>query len=74
MEDNVGAERANELLQWAMNKLSADERLVITLLELQERSVHEIAELTGWSENNVKVRAHRARHKLKEILEASDER
>jgi RNA polymerase sigma-70 factor, ECF subfamily len=64
---------ASELLQWAMARLSADERLVITLLELEERSVRETAALTGWSESNVKVRAFRARQALKKILEAHHE-
>ena len=68
------ARDASELLHWAMARLSADERLVITLLELEERSVRETAELTGWSESNVKVRAFRARQALKKILEASHER
>ena len=72
--DNVSARDAAEILQWAMIRLSADERLVITLLELEERSVRETAELTGWSESNVKVRAFRARQALKKILEASHER
>jgi RNA polymerase sigma-70 factor (ECF subfamily) len=57
-----------------MARLSADERLVITLLELEEKSVHETAELTGWSESNVKVRAFRARQALKKILEINHER
>jgi RNA polymerase sigma-70 factor (ECF subfamily) len=57
-----------------MGKLSDDQRLVITLLELEERSVRETAELTGWSESNVKVRAFRARQELKKILETSHER
>ena len=68
------AEHARELLQWAMSRLSDDQRLVITLLELEERSVRETAELTGWSESNVKVRAFRARQALKKILETSHER
>jgi len=67
-------EHARELLGWAMAKLSADERLVLTLLELDERSVRETAELTGWSESNVKVRAFRARQALRKILEANHER
>ncbi len=67
-------EHARELLQWAMAKLSDDQRLVITLLELEERSVRETAELTGWSESNVKVRAFRARQELRKILETSHER
>jgi RNA polymerase sigma-70 factor (ECF subfamily) len=47
---------------------------VITVLELEEKSVHETAELTGWSESNVKVRAFRARQALKKILEINHER
>jgi RNA polymerase sigma-70 factor, ECF subfamily len=72
--DNVSPRDAAEILQWAMVRLSADERLVITLLELEEKSVRETAELTGWSESNVKVRAFRARQALKKILETSHER
>jgi RNA polymerase sigma-70 factor, ECF subfamily len=71
---DTSAKDASELLQWAMARLSADERLVITLLELEERSVRETAGLTGWSESNVKVRAFRARQELKKILETSHER
>jgi RNA polymerase sigma-70 factor, ECF subfamily len=74
VQDNVSARDAAEILQWAMARLSADERLVITLLELEEKSVRETAELTGWSESNVKVRAFRARQALKKILETSHER
>jgi RNA polymerase sigma-70 factor (ECF subfamily) len=74
VQPDGNVEHARELLRWAMAKLSADERLVITLLELEERSVRETAELTGWSESNVKVRAFRARQALKNILEANHER
>lgn len=74
VEDNVSAERAREVLDWAMSRLTAEERLVITLLELEEKSVRDIAALTGWSESNVKVRAFRAREALRRILEASNER
>jgi RNA polymerase sigma-70 factor (ECF subfamily) len=55
-------------------ELKPAERLVITLLELEEKPVREIADLTGWSEVNVKVRAFRARQKLKRILEKHHER
>lgn len=66
---SLAAGRARELVQWGMGKLSPDERLILTLLELEERSVREIAALTGWSESNVKVRAFRARQSLKKILQ-----
>jgi RNA polymerase sigma-70 factor (ECF subfamily) len=69
----IAARRAREFLDFAMRKLTADERLIITLAELEERSMREIAELTGWSESNVKVRAFRARQSLKKILEAGHE-
>ena len=69
----IAAGRARDLLDWAMRKLSAEEKLVLTLLELEERTVRDIAALTGWSESNVKVRAFRARAKLREIIERSNE-
>lgn len=69
----ITAGRARDLLDWAMRKLSAEEKLVLTLLELEERTVRDIATLTGWSESNVKVRAFRARARLREIIERSNE-
>ena len=62
------SERAAEIIHTAMAALNPDERLVLTLLELEDHSVAETAGLTGWSEANVKVRAHRARAALKRVL------
>jgi len=72
-EDRDPAEAARELLDRALSRLRPAERLVITLLELEERTVREVAAMTGWSEVNVKVRAFRARRALKRILEETDE-
>jgi RNA polymerase sigma-70 factor (ECF subfamily) len=58
-----------ERLHAALAELSAKEQLVITLLELEDRSVQEVAGLTGWSAANVKVRAFRARGALRKLLE-----
>ena len=60
---------ASEIVALLMDKLDPKDRTVITLLELEEKSVRETAELTGWSESNVKVRAYRARKKMKAIFE-----
>ena len=60
-----------ERLHAALGQLSPKERLVITLLELEERSLQEIAGLTGWSVANVKVRAFRARAALRKLMESS---
>ena len=51
-----------------MERLSPAARLIITLLEIEERSVKEIAQLTGWSVPLVKVRAFRARAEMRRIL------
>jgi RNA polymerase sigma-70 factor, ECF subfamily len=69
VEARNDARDAREVLTWAMAQLKADERVIITLMELEEKTVKETAVLTGWSEENVKVRAHRARQALKRILE-----
>ncbi|MHB8174463.1 MAG: RNA polymerase sigma factor, partial [Nitrospirota bacterium] len=60
--------QAKEILDKALAKLKPMERIVITLLELEERPVKEIAVITGLSEANVKVRAFRARKALKKML------
>jgi len=67
-------QQARELLERGLVRLQPAERLVITLLELEEKSVREIAGMTGWSEANVKVRAFRARQKLRRLLEREHER
>lgn len=59
---------AKELLHQMLGQLPPDDRLLITLLHLEERSVDEIHALTGWSRAAVKVRAFRARAKLKKML------
>lgn len=61
-----------ERLHAGLAQLSPKERLVITLLELEERSIQEIAVLTGWSAGNVKVRAFRARAALRKIMEKKE--
>jgi RNA polymerase sigma factor (sigma-70 family) len=48
--------------------LGAEERVIITLLHLQDYSVKEISQLLGWSEAKVKIRAFRARHSLRRTL------
>jgi RNA polymerase sigma-70 factor, ECF subfamily len=59
---------SRELVEHLMNALKPAERLVIDLLYLQQRSVAEIRRVTGWSGALVKVRAFRARQKMKRLL------
>jgi len=62
------SDAAKLLINRVMEKLSPQARLVITLLEIEDRSVKEIAELTGWTVPLVKVRAFRARGEMRKIL------
>ena len=62
------SEAAKQLIDRALEQLSPPARMVITLLEIEDRPVKEIAELTGWSVPLVKVRAFRARAELRKIL------
>jgi RNA polymerase sigma factor (sigma-70 family) len=59
---------SRQLVEHLLAALKPAERLVIDLLYLQGRSVAEIKKITGWSEPLVKVRAFRARQKMKEQL------
>ncbi len=65
---------AREITMMALAQLSPADRTVIELVHLEERPVREAADLLGWSTANVKVRAHRARKKLRKILEKMEEK
>jgi RNA polymerase sigma-70 factor, ECF subfamily len=67
-EAGENAAAAKQLVERILEQLSPPARLVITLLEIEERSVKEIAQLTGWSIPLVKVRAFRARAEMKKCL------
>lgn len=62
------ADAAKQLIHRILDQMSPAGKLIITLLEIEERSVKEIADLTGWSVPLVKVRAFRARAEMKKIL------
>ena len=64
---------AAALVHRLLARLSPRDRLVITLLHLDGRSVAETAELTGWSRAMVKVQAFRARGRLRALLDPNGE-
>ncbi len=53
-----------------LRPLKPVDRFILLLLDGEDWSVAEIAERLGWSKANVKVRAHRARKKLRRLLES----
>lgn len=66
--DQTAKEEAADVLEWALRRLSPEHRAVLTLVHLDGYSVREAARLLGWSQINVKVRAHRARRALRALL------
>jgi len=59
---------ARDLVEKLLVMLKPVERLVIDMLYLQERSVAEVQKLTGWTAATIKVRAFRARQKLRKQI------
>ena len=62
------AEETRDMLNRALNRLSPEDRMVLTLTILEGYSVAEAADLLGWTSANVKVRSFRARAKLRRII------
>ena len=65
------AEEAHKLLHGLLDRLPPRDRLVLTLMYLEDMPVAKVAEHTGWSVTMVKVQAHRARKKLRALLDSS---
>jgi RNA polymerase sigma-70 factor (ECF subfamily) len=61
----VAADLAGRVLQ----TMAADDQLVLTMIDGEDASVKDVAELTGWSESKVKTQAFRARRKMREAVE-----
>ena len=59
---------AAEIVVRLLGLLKPADRLVIQLLHMEQKTNLEIAEITGWNVPMIKVRAFRARNKLKKLL------
>lgn len=58
-----------DLAERVLETLPPEDRLVLTMIDGEDASVKEVAETTGWSESKVKVRAFRARKRMREAVE-----
>jgi RNA polymerase sigma-70 factor, ECF subfamily len=59
---------SRDLADKLLARLKPEDRLVLTLLKIEELSVAEIAEMVGWTSAKVKMRSHRAQHGLRRVL------
>jgi RNA polymerase sigma-70 factor, ECF subfamily len=72
MEKHESTERslvAADLAGRVLQTMNPDDQLVLTLVDGEDASVKDVAQLTGWSESKVKVQAFRARRKMREAIE-----
>jgi RNA polymerase sigma-70 factor (ECF subfamily) len=59
---------AREIVERLLARLPPGDRLLLTLLHLESRSVDEVKRITGWNGTRIRVRAFRARQKLKKYF------
>jgi RNA polymerase sigma-70 factor (ECF subfamily) len=67
---DASAGSAREVIEQLLSQLPPDDRLVISLMDLEEKTVREVSKMTGWSGTLVKVRAFRARRKLRKLAQS----
>lgn len=70
-DPTAGALEAAEWVHALLARLRPRDRLVLTLVHLEDCTMAEVAALTGWSLSMVKVQAHRARKRLAAVMEES---
>ncbi len=66
---DAGREAASGLLERLFESLNPREQIAVRLLDIDQLSVQECCNQTGWSASKVKVTALRGRRKLKAALE-----
>ncbi|MEO8794694.1 MAG: sigma-70 family RNA polymerase sigma factor [Daejeonella sp.] len=67
--DTVEHKSKMQYVNQAISQLLPDDASIITLFYQGEQSLEEIAKVLGMEANTVKVKLHRARHRLKEKIE-----
>ncbi|HEY4302313.1 MAG TPA: RNA polymerase sigma factor [Candidatus Didemnitutus sp.] len=63
-----------ELVGKLLDQLKPEDRTVIQMLDLEQKSIAEISALTGWGQSMIKVRAFRARRKLQKLFQDLQQR
>ena len=67
--DQIDPSEAAKKLHALLALLKPADRLVLTLMYFEDASLEEIARRSGWNKAIVKMRAHRARKRLRQIIE-----
>ena len=67
-QNNEQARQSLEQAQFLLSTLPPDDQALLTLLYLNNMPLNEVAEHFGWSKANAKIKAFRARKRLKNTL------
>ena len=73
LDPSAGA-ASRDLVETLLSALNPQDRLLITMLHLEGYSMDDIKQATGWNISTIKVRAFRARQKLKRIFQELNSR
>ncbi|MFA7232459.1 MAG: RNA polymerase sigma factor [Victivallaceae bacterium] len=57
-----------EMLKWTLNQLSAEDRTLVEMIYFEELPIKDAAETLEWGLSKTKIRAMRARHKMRKII------
>jgi len=68
-EEESEKEFVNSIINFALQKISSEERSLISLYYYEELNIEEISEITGMSKSNIKVKLFRARQRMLEEIE-----
>jgi RNA polymerase sigma factor (sigma-70 family) len=71
-EEEAADEYVNSLVNFALQKISEEERGLITLYYYNDLDTEEIAKITGIGKSNIKVKLYRARKKMAEIIRKTE--
>ena len=66
--DSISAEERSRYLKMAIESLAETDAVVVTLFYYDEMSLDEIAEITGLSSSNIRIKLHRARKKMYKVI------
>jgi len=66
--ESISAEERSKYLKMAIESLAETDAVVVTLFYYDELSLEEIASVTGLSNSNIRIKLHRSRKKMYQVI------
>ena len=66
--ESLSAEERSRYLKMAIDSLAETDAVVVTLFYYDELSLEEIAGVTGLSNSNIRIKLHRSRKKMYQVI------